>query len=345
MNEGLWSWQDDDARRLRREGKEALAGRWDTFGLDAAALKESAELAREMHEPVWELFYLHWHVQQGLFRESRNLQQLQPAVERLTQLAGMPSCQACPQRFCARESVANFQLCADPPGFASAVLKMSRAMAEQVPDGLECGRCFDLLEVSALMEMKRLDEAIRVLDRIEVDLDDDNLTLLNELYRAAVAHERGQLDVMDEHLRTARARLADGAVPNPDNLWYLLELEIQRSITLGDLQVADALLETSRPTPPPSSSEGIRIHLVLAGAHAGEGQWEASRTYAECALAAARDRGMVRYAAEAGIRAAEACRELHEVGSLERLIGELELLLPQLRSRDLDERARALGIS
>lgn len=343
MTEGLWDWQDEDVRRLRREQKDELAQCWDQFELDGAELKASAELAREMNEPVWEMFYLHWYVQQGLFRENHHLQQLQPAVQRLAELAEMQRCGSCPQRFCARESVANFQLAADPPGFAPDVLEMSRAMAEQVPSDLECSGCFDLLEAGALMEMKRLDDALVVLDRIDTDPVDDNLPLLLELYRAAIAHERSQLDTMDVHLRAARTMLDSGAEPNPDNLWFLLEMEIHRALADDDLERAEALLHESRPTPPPLSSEAVRIALALAKANARWEQWSESHSHAERALAAARTRGMVRYAAEAALWAAEACREEGDSEGQTRYSTELMLLLPQLGSRDLDERAHGLA--
>jgi len=345
MNQGLWEWQDEDAARLHREGKEQLARCWEVFDLDGAALKDAADIARAEGEPVWEMFYLHWYVQQGLFRENANLQRVQPAVERLAHLAGTPHCGDCPQRFCARESVANFQMAADPPGFADEVLDASRAMAGQVPTELECRACFDLLEAGSLLELRRLDDALGVLDRIEADQKDDNTSMLALLYRAAVGHERGDLEAMAVLLEQAADLIASGADVNTDNCWFLLELEVRRAIADRDLDRAEALYQESPMAPPPLSAEAMRISLGLAEAHALGGGWKASREHARAALDSAKVRGMVRYAAEAALWAAEACQQMGDLEALQGYATDLEMLLPQLRSRDLDQRARQLRAS
>ena len=53
---------------------------------------------------------------------------------------------------------------------------------------------------------------------------------------------------------------------------------------------------------------------------------------------------MVRYAAEAALCAAEVCRHVGDREAEEGYAGELALLLPQLGTRDLEERARASGV-
>jgi hypothetical protein len=45
MDSELWTWQDEDAERLRRQGKGALADCWESFDLACRSLAESAELA------------------------------------------------------------------------------------------------------------------------------------------------------------------------------------------------------------------------------------------------------------------------------------------------------------
>lgn len=345
MNQGLWAWQDEDAGRLRQEGKETLARCWEVFDLDGATLKEAADIARAEDEPVWEMFYLHWYVQQGLFRENANLQRIQPAVERLADLAESPRCSECPQRFCARESVANFQMAADPPGFADEVLCAARAMAGQVPAGLECRACFDLLEAGSLLELSRLDGVLGVLDRIQAGIEDDNLSMLMILYRAAVAHGRDDLETMALLLGQVADLLESGAEVNADNRWFLLELEVRHAVAERDLDRAEALHRDSEMAPPRLSAESMRISLALAEAHARRSGWQASREHAEDALDAARVRGMVRYAAEAALWAAEACQQMGDLDARQGYATELEMLLPQLRSRNLDLRARTVGAS
>ncbi len=343
MTRGLWDWQDDDAARLTVEGKRELAECWEDFDLDGPALSNAAAIARAEHEPVWELFYLHWFVQQSLFRENRNLQQIQPEVERLTLLASDPSCSACPQRFCARESVANFQQAADPPGFAQDVLDVARTMARQVPKTLECHSCFDLLEVAALLELERPTDATVALDRLADDLQDANVLILVMLFRAAAALQRRDLDVMAGHLDEARALLNSGAEVNPDNSWFVLELELKCMIARGEIAQADALSQESPLAPPLGSAEAMRIAIVMAEAWACTGQWAVSRRHAERALTAARTRGMVRYAAEAALWAGEACQQTGDREGQERYASGLSMLIPQLRTRDLDQRAKNLG--
>jgi ATP/maltotriose-dependent transcriptional regulator MalT len=241
--------------------------------------------------------------------------------------------------------VANFQLAADPPGLAADVLEVSREMASQVPAELECRGCFELLEVGALLEMRRFDDVVDTLNRIEGDPADDNLPFLVMLYRASVALEKDGLEAMAGHLDRARVLLGSGADVNPENSWYLRELEVRLAIAEGDVENAEAVLRESWPTPPPMSIEAVRISLALAEAHAARGQWQASRGHAEIALEAARTRGMVCYAAEAALRAGEACVQMGDRDGARGYASELELLLPQLGSRDLDERARALGVA
>jgi hypothetical protein len=338
---GLWHWQDRDARRLRRAGKQELARCWDAFDLDAEALVAAAELARSENEPAWELFYLHWYVQQGLFRDNENLQRLAPAVERLAELVESPQVSQCPQRFCGRESVFNHRMMADPPGYAAEVLEVSARLAMEVPGHLECRGCFELLQVGSLLQLERTEEASAALDTIAPQPGDDNLAVLLRLYRAAVLHQKGDQAGLAEELRHARRILDSGGAVNPDNGWFLVEMEVLASILAGEVE--HAAKRAASNAPPALSSEGIRIDLALAEAFAGQGDWSASRGAAERALKSSLRRGMVRYAAEAGVWAAEACAHLGEADAQADHASQLGLLLPQLRSRDLDERARGVG--
>ncbi len=89
MAPSLWSWQDEEADRLRREGKGDLARFWDDFEEivgSQEALEQAAQRARELDEPRFELLFWHWYVQQGLFRLFANPQALEMAGERLEAL-------------------------------------------------------------------------------------------------------------------------------------------------------------------------------------------------------------------------------------------------------------------
>ena len=71
----LWKWQGADCLRLRNEGKHELSECWGDFvnnGMSLALASYGVNLARQYRERHWELFYVHWYLQQGLFRVSEN---------------------------------------------------------------------------------------------------------------------------------------------------------------------------------------------------------------------------------------------------------------------------------
>lgn len=343
MVAGLWDWQDEDADRLRQEEKRALAECWDNFDPDAEALARAAELARELDEPAWELFYLHWFVQQGLYREHMDLARLVPAANRLSELAESSRVAQCPQRFCARESVFNVRSAIDPPGFAPELRERSVTVGRQVPGELECRGCFELLQVSASIELGELDRAFVLIEEMAQHDQDPNVELLLNLFRAEVHLKKRDVEAMSQDLRWAREALESGESVNPDNEWFLLLLEVEWTLLSGSLEEAVGLAQRARTKPPDSSIEAIRIELALARGFAERGEWESSRERAEKALATAMQRGLTRYATEAALHAAEACQSLEDSEAQRRYARDLERMLPSLGSRDLDERARAIG--
>jgi hypothetical protein len=110
MMTDLWDWQDADAERLRSEHKLRLVEWWERFydiaTDDGSELLKAANQAREVREPRWEVFFLHWHVQASLYWGGAAIEPLLALEERLLELADHPDCQSIPQHFCARLALA-----------------------------------------------------------------------------------------------------------------------------------------------------------------------------------------------------------------------------------------------
>ena len=340
---GLWQWQDDDAKRLRREGRDKLADYWDDGDYSAESLERAMLLARAMDEPVWELFFAHWFVQQSLYRELAPIERIQPIAERLTALAADPRCATCPQRFCARESSLNVLQAVDARGSALMVAAVAQGMLKEELGELECRNCFVMLQAGALTELGRLDEAEVTINGLLASCGDDNLVFLAHLFRAAVWRRRGENEAMESELETCRQMLKNGAPVNADNEWYLLELEVALKVLLNDPEGAEHLVENSDPQPPEGCLEHVRIGIELARAWAKSGGWERSLAHAERVAQPAVLRGLTRLAAEASLLAAEASRELADDDRLHHHAATGSALAQQLGTRDLDERVRAIG--
>ncbi len=341
----LWEWQDEDIGRLEREGKGELAAYWYRFGEESPGeeLKQAADLARELDEPWWELFYRHWEIQQSLNRQRGNLQPLREESERLLDLAEDPACQECPQRFCARETVCDTLGAEDPHGSAMKVLETAEQMEAAVPADLECSGCFGIMKVGPLLSLDRLDEAEKVVeDLIKVSENDNHVCILH-LHASEIAEKRGDRSAMDRSIAAA-AELARTGVVNEDCEWFVTELRIRRLLLDDDVAAAEAMLSGAE-SPPEGIIERIRSLLAISSAKARLADFEGSRVMARDAKRQALRRGFVRDAAEAALLADEASAHLGATDD-EREDDRTTLAncLAQLASRDLDQRARALGI-
>ncbi len=342
----LWGWQDDEAERLHREGKADLARFWDDFEEvvgSQEALEQAARRAQELDEPRFELFFWHWYVQQGLHRLFANPQSFEAAGERLETLAADPRCAGIAQRLCARESLCHLKQAVDAPGHAEETLHLAESLCGQVPSGLDCRGCFELLRIQSLLELGRVEDAAPLVDALSADDLDDNQQLLAFLFAAEIAERRGAAVRMESLLEAAEALIREGGV-NADNAWYILELRVRCDLLGGDPARAARRLTEAPNRPPELSMEAIRADLALARGWAAAGDATASRRHAEEAKGRALRRGLVRLAAEATLLAAEACRSLGKEEGRQAHAAQLGNLLSQLRSRDLDDRARAVGV-
>jgi tetratricopeptide (TPR) repeat protein len=348
LHDDLWSWQDRDALRLERIGRQDLAKLWYDFDAvlrDTGALRAAAELAKDLDEPWWELFFWHWYVQQSLFRSLGNLQPLEVVAARLRELADDPACSGCPQRFCAKESVCNVCEAADPPGTAQEVLALADAAALVVPEHLECKGCFDLLRIGALIHLGQTREALAEAGRVLARDADPNLRFLAILHRAAALGQLGDAEAMASALGDAHAMVDGEESVNPDNEWYLLELEVRCAVLRDDVDAALRLPQRAKNPPPPTSAEAIRIAIAIAEALAASERHEEALAWADKARSAALNRGFVRLAAEALILGAEICQQTGEPDRAQTHVPSLGNCMAQLTSRDLDDRARRVGAS
>ena len=345
MTLSLWDWQDDEAARLRREGKVDLARLWEQFEHivgDQGALKAAAERARELDEPRFELLFWHWYVQQGLFRLFANPQSFETAATRLEALAADARCAGIAQHLCARESLYHLKQATDAPGHAEETLRLAESLAGQVPRALDCRGCFELLRIQSLLALGRAEDAAPLVETFSRGDHDDNQRLLALLFAAEIAEQRDQAARMEGHLEQAETLARDGTV-NADNAWYVLELRVRCDLLGGDPGRAERRFAAAPPRPPEASMEAIRTELALARGWAEAGDSATSRGHAEAAAGRGLRRGLVRLAAEGTLLAAEACQALGDTEGAAAHAGTLGTLLPQLRSRDLDERARVVG--
>lgn len=349
MDKGLWDWQDEDAQRLRRAGKEALAAWWDRFyeiaPKDGSELRLAADLARELEEPCWEIFFRHWHVQASLYWGGAPIEPLLEQGERLRGLSREPACQGVAQRFCAQDSLACIQADLDPVGYADEVLATGRQLMAEVPPGTDCFYCGHLLAIRALRQLKRRSEAEAIIQKLldEANPDATKAYLLLLQY-ALTAFDDADPAGMSTALELALRQREQGDLSlNPDHEWFEQEAKLCHQVLLGELDAAEALLRNEPEKLPSFCVEGIKARLVLARATADAGAWDSSLGYARAAAEAAMGRQAVRYAAEGLLLQAEAAQALGAEAEEAWCARELAEWLPRLRSRDLDERARSVG--
>lgn len=353
MRIGLWSWQSRDCGRLRKEGKTVLADYWGKLSLasDPMALAPekfgaAAAQAAKDAEPHWELLYGHFELQQALLRKPRPLDGLLRQAEHLSALGETRKCATCPQRFCVQEDLFTVWLLVDGPGHAEEILSRIEARFSSIPSHLDCNSCFRLLRIQALIEAGRLEEAEPACKALfkRTDVSPDT-TLLSLLFWAEIAARSKDTTSMAMLLSKAREIAKGSPSINPDNRWLLERLEARFEILTNHLEAAVERAKTSRKTMPPGSMEAIRMNLDFASAAAEKGDWKASLHHAEAAWTPALKRGMRRFASEAGLLAAEACARLGDPAKQKKLAAELAPLIRALKTRDLDDRARAVGVS
>jgi tetratricopeptide (TPR) repeat protein len=264
-------------------------------------------------------------------------------ADRLADLAGSPACANCPQRYCAHESLCNTYEAIDFPGYAEHILSTCDKMLPGIPWSLDCRTCFELLRAGALQQLGRIDEAEAIYERLATGEEDANQMVLVNLYRASIAEARGDVEAMSIALRNAFAHRGDGNQVNTDNEWFLLEITVRHAVLAGELGRAEQIFMEVPESVPWDCAEYIRAGLVLSRALAAAGNHEGASQYAELVARPAFQRGLMRYAAEAALQVAEACRELGNDAKQSHFASLLKNALGQIRSRDLDDRARAVG--
>ena len=349
MSIGLWDWQEEDAVRLREEGKGELADLWDRFldmaeGNQPEELKKAADLAQALHESSWEVFFRHWYVQHRLYRSFGPVKPLIEHGERLWRLAEKIDASSCPQRFCALESLAAVYLEYDRQGRAATILETADCITRHAPHDIDCHYCGVSLRLQVLIATGKMTEARSLAEEILADpAADASLRFLTRLTEAEIEIKNRNLAALEETLQRARALLDTGLEVNPDHEWFLYRLEVEARIVAGDLAAAGTLIHEAGTKMPKESLDSVRVCLSLARACADTEAWDEQLSWASQAAEYATIRQAARLASEAHLLAAEAAKALGNGSIQEKHATALAQWLPKLQSDDLVDRAQGVG--
>lgn len=277
---------------------------------------------------------------------------LEPVLDRAMRVvvaASRPEHANHPMRPCVHEDLLLVHQMMDFPGYAAKIERIAATFAAEIPTSSQCHACMAFLAVQALIEQGRLDEAELAANRATVELPRDDsfatecrrLDLVTAL--CEVAYKRGDAAAIRARLpafakyKTVlsmfNATLAAWAA-----LCELFIADLEDDVHAAASRFAEVIELTEL-----AQDVGLRAARALARLYARAGQWARARELAERAAEAARGRDALRFHAELRIVAIEACREL---GALDEAAGHARTLsdvVPRLKTRDLDERARTLA--
>lgn len=346
----MLDWQQKVIDRLNGDGRPALGGvyrdMYDEIANDAFLFAELKALVSD-DDLEGSLYAMHVEIQEGLYRKGKPLPALREQSLLMAAAGSKPGGEKWQMRFCGLENVWNAANFIEPEAAAPQIAAAAREIVAVIPAGLPCNGCLTSLRMRALMDCGRWDEAEALCESyIKAEQFTSQVTVLALLYWSLIGIHHGDTAGAAAALTSAR-KTADelGDTLNEDNQWFIEEVDIARRLRFESPASAARRFQDNPLRIPSHAMEAVSISLRLARAFAGEGDAKDSRTWAEAAAATAHRRGMTRYEAEARVLLAEAAAALDDAVALTREVKTLPALLRAMKSRFLDDRAKALGAS
>lgn len=279
----IWEWYHKYTKELRDAGQEYIPQLIDDYSEGVmhlqmekcdSLLPEVKALTQVAKNPWLEIFIGHWEMRHRLTNYEEG-EKVLPDVVALFEKAHREETKDCPQSICVTQDLSACYENIDAPGWANERMAVCEETIARIDPTWSCFQCLSTEYASALIDSKRIEEALAYLDR-QIDAvkaaGEDDIDAL--LYTRA--------DILIELQRYDEARILIDELTEANDYWgrdrisnHLKKLYIM-ALCGQDEEVWEELPRWSDLTPH-SWGSWLKIITVLLPRHPQRNNWQLAR--------------------------------------------------------------------